>query len=86
MGVETGGMTKHEAHAAYTDAELLALTRAQIASIMAGGQAVTDAGYTLTRADLDSLWKSVAQLEKRIAAASRSGDAAENLIRFRRSC
>ena len=48
-------MAKHAPHSLYTDQELLDLTRASIADILATGQAKTIAGKMLTWADLDDL-------------------------------
>ena len=77
-------MAKFVAHASYTDAELLELARAQIAAITATGQATSDEGHTLTRADLASLLDTVERLEQRIARSSAPGPVT-NLARLRRA-
>lgn len=65
-----------------TDQELLDFTRAAIAQITLHGQAYSIDGRQLTRADLKTLYESMAILEGRINAAN--GSSAENLARFKR--
>jgi hypothetical protein len=73
MAIDTNPQT-------FTDAELLALTRHAIATILAGGQAYGINGRSLTRADLTDLWETVRTLETRIAAAGGTGSVA--LVEF----
>lgn len=68
-----------------TDAELLEFTRAAIAQITLHGQAYTQRGRTLTRADLETLQKQVTWLETRINAATSSTANKSNLVRLNRA-
>lgn len=67
-----------------TDAELLEFTRAAIARITLGGVAYTSFGTALTFEHLEQLWKQVAVLESRIAAAAGTGAATNNYARLNR--
>lgn len=66
-----------------TDQELLDLTRAAIAQILATGQSYGINGRSLTRADLPTLTKYEQELSNRINSAAATGPA-ETLINFKR--
>lgn len=68
-----------------TDAELLEFTRAAIAQITLHGQAYTQRGKELTRADLEALHKQVEWLEGRINAAANTSGSAVNYAERRRA-
>jgi hypothetical protein len=68
-----------------TDAELLEFTRAAIAQITLHGQAYTQRGRAMTRADLADLQKQVTWLETRINAAASSTANKSNLVRLNRA-
>lgn len=57
----------------YTDEELLALARQNLATVLAGGVAKSIRGKMLRYADLDAIRKQIAYLERRIAARKPGG-------------
>jgi len=59
---------------ALTDADLLAATRTAIDALTTGGaSAYTLNGRSVTKLDLEALWRQVGILERRVAAAAGGG-------------
>lgn len=74
-------MAKHVPHATYTDSELLDLTRASIADILATGQSHSITGKTMAWADLDDLYAQELKWQNRVAGSA----IATNLTRHGRN-
>lgn len=74
-------MAKFEPHAEYTDAELLQLVKAAIATVVVTGQSYTIRGRVFMRADLDDLYALRLKLEAQINAAT-STRQSTNVVKF----
>ena len=68
-----------------TDAELLVLVRASIATVVMHGQAYGQRGRVFTRANLDELRKLEESLTIRISAASASAGSRDNFATRQRA-